>query len=88
LLWVIKMAAGTPSQAFSLSASPLPTQFYLGNFTDLLFARDMAGHWLFLHQLFNSVVVSLATHVDRRGAGDDRRVRRFHDFRSRAARRA
>jgi len=59
VLWVIKMAL-TPSQAFSLSASPLPTQFYLGNFTDLLFARDMAGHWLFAHQLFNSVVVSLA----------------------------
>jgi len=60
VLWVIKMAL-TPSQAFSLSANPLPTQFYLGNFTDLLLARDMAGHWLFAHQLFNSVVVSLAT---------------------------
>jgi arabinogalactan oligomer / maltooligosaccharide transport system permease protein len=62
VLWVIKMAL-TPSQAFSLSANPLPTHFYLGNFKDLIFARDMAGHWLFAHQLFNSVMVSVATTI-------------------------
>jgi len=60
VLWVIKMAL-TPSQAFSLSANPLPTTVSLDNFRDLIFARDMAGHWLFAHQLFNSVAVSLAT---------------------------
>jgi arabinogalactan oligomer/maltooligosaccharide transport system permease protein len=60
VLWVIKMAL-TPSQAFSLSANPLPTQIHFGNFRDLLLARDMAGHWLFAHQLANSVLVSVAT---------------------------
>ena len=62
VLWVIKMAL-TPSQAFSLSANPLPTHFYLGNFADLILARDMAGNWLFAHQLFNSVMVSAVTTV-------------------------
>ena len=62
VLWVIKMAV-TPSQAFSLSANPLPTEVSLSNFRDLIFARDMAGHWLFGHQLFNSIIVSVATTV-------------------------
>lgn len=60
VLWVIKMAL-TPSQAFSMSLNPLPTSFSLRNFQDLISARDMAGHWLFGHQLFNSAVVSIAT---------------------------
>ena len=60
VLWVIKMAL-TPSQAFSLSANPLPTQVSWANFADLILARDLAGHWLFAHQLANSVIVSVAT---------------------------
>ncbi len=60
VLWVIKMALGS-SQSFSLSANPLPAELSLGNFEQLLTATDMQGHWLFARQLFNSVVVSLAT---------------------------
>lgn len=60
VLWVIKMAL-TPSQAFSLSLSPIPEEVSSANFIDLFTARDMAGHFLFAHQLFNSLVVSVAT---------------------------
>lgn len=60
VLWVIKMAL-TPSQAFSMSVNPIPTEFSTANFEDLLFAQDMEGHWLFARQFFNSVVVSAAT---------------------------
>jgi arabinogalactan oligomer/maltooligosaccharide transport system permease protein len=62
VLWVVKMAL-TPSQTFSLSASPLPETVSLANFRDLVLARDMQGHWLFFHQLANSLVVSAATTV-------------------------
>lgn len=62
VLWVVKMAL-TPSQAFSMSINPIPTEFSLQNFRDLLFAQDMEGHWLFLRQFVNSVLVSLATTV-------------------------
>jgi arabinogalactan oligomer/maltooligosaccharide transport system permease protein len=62
VLWVVRMAL-TPSQAFSLSASPVPETVSLSNFHDLLAARDMAGHWLFARQLLNSIVVSAATTV-------------------------
>ncbi|MGM0559378.1 MAG: sugar ABC transporter permease, partial [Myxococcota bacterium] len=60
VLWVVKMAL-TPSQAFSMSVNPLPTEFSLSNFKDLLFMQDMEGHWLFFHQLANSVVVAVVT---------------------------
>ncbi|MBO4441067.1 sugar ABC transporter permease [bacterium] len=60
VLWVIKMAL-SPSQGFSLSANPLPTEFYLGNFRDVIFTKDSAGGWLFGRQFLNSVVISAAT---------------------------
>lgn len=62
VLWVIKMAL-TPSQAFSMSISPIPDQVSLSNFKDLILAKDMAGHWLFAYQLYNSMVVSIATTI-------------------------
>ncbi|MFP4599597.1 MAG: sugar ABC transporter permease [Persicimonas sp.] len=62
VLWVVKMAFA-PSQAFSMSANPLPTEFSLTNFEDLLTAQDMAGNWLFIRQFFNSVLVAVATTV-------------------------
>ena len=62
LLWVIKMAL-TPSQAFSLSVSPIPNEISSSNFRDLVTNQDLTGHYLFFHQLFNSVVVSLATMI-------------------------
>ena len=62
VLWVLKMAL-SPSQGFSLSASPIPRHVTLQNFADVLFSRDAAGHWLFGHQLANSLIVSLAVTV-------------------------
>ncbi len=58
IAWVVKMAL-TPSQGFSLSASPIPEHVTLANFADVLGARD-GGHWLFGRQLANSLAVSLA----------------------------
>jgi len=62
VLWVLKMAL-SPSQAFSLSVNPLPDTVSFKNFADLLSASDMQGNWLFGHQLFNSLAVSLATTI-------------------------
>jgi arabinogalactan oligomer/maltooligosaccharide transport system permease protein len=62
VLWVVKMAF-TPSQAFSMSANPIPTEFSLSNFEDLLYAQDMAGNWLFVRQFINSIAVAAATTV-------------------------
>jgi len=60
VLWVVKMAL-TPSDAFDLSANPIPTQVSLGNFSDLLDSTDMQGRKLFWYWVRNSVIVSLAT---------------------------
>ncbi len=62
VLWVLKMAL-SPSQGFSLSASPIPSHVTLQNFADVLGSRDAAGHWLFGRQLANSLIVSLAVTV-------------------------
>jgi arabinogalactan oligomer/maltooligosaccharide transport system permease protein len=59
VLWVVKMAL-SPSQAFAVSPSPLPTQVTLQNFVDVLATHDDAGRWLFGRQLFNSIVVAAA----------------------------
>jgi len=59
VLWVIKMAL-SPSQAASLSPSPLPTAVTLQNFIDVVTTHDGAGRWLFGRQLANSIVVSAA----------------------------
>jgi len=60
VLWVVKMAL-TPSQAFSLSANPLPETLSFDNFRDLLTASNLAGEWLFGHWLMNSILVSAVT---------------------------
>jgi arabinogalactan oligomer/maltooligosaccharide transport system permease protein len=62
VLWVLKMALA-PSQGFSLSANPLPREITLQNFRDVIGAHDAAGHWLFGHQLVNSLAVSIATTI-------------------------
>lgn len=56
VLWVIKMAL-SPSQSFSMSANPLPTEVTLDNFIHIF---TMSGG-VFWRQLFNSLVISLAT---------------------------
>lgn len=60
VLWVINMAL-TPSQAFAMSASPIPAEVSLTNFEDLLTARGADGTWLFLRQFLNSILVAVAT---------------------------
>jgi len=65
VLWVVKMAL-TASQGFSLSALPVPwppSSITLDNFRYVLTTENMAGDWLFGHQLLNSVIVSAATMV-------------------------
>jgi arabinogalactan oligomer / maltooligosaccharide transport system permease protein len=65
VLWVLKMAL-TASQGFSLSALPIPwppSSITLDNFRYVLATENMAGDWLFGHQLLNSVIVSAATMV-------------------------
>jgi arabinogalactan oligomer/maltooligosaccharide transport system permease protein len=61
-LWVVKMAL-SPSQAFSMSLSPLPEAVTLDNFRFVLGPTDAQGGWLFGRQLWNSVVVSGLTTV-------------------------
>ncbi len=60
VLWVIKMALSS-GQGFSLSANPIPTEFTLSNFKDVIFTTDSNGSWLFGRQFLNSVVISAAT---------------------------
>ncbi len=62
VLWVVKMSF-SKSQAFGLSASLWPAHPTLQNYIDVVSDTDSAGHWLFGHQLFNSVVVSAGTTV-------------------------
>ncbi len=56
VLWVVKMAL-SPSQAFSLSPSPIPEQVSAQNFMHLFTMKD----GIFWRQLFNSIVISAAT---------------------------
>ena len=56
VLWVLKMAL-SPSQGFSMSASPLPEQVTLDNFHYIF---TMQGG-IFWRQLFNSLLISGAT---------------------------
>lgn len=62
VLWVIKMAL-SPTQSFSLSVSPWPTEVSLANFADVLLRQDADGRYLFIRQLINSLVVSAAVTV-------------------------
>ncbi len=59
VLWVIKIAL-TPSQVFSVGASPIPDTVSLQNFTEVIGTYD-GETWLFGRQLFNSLVISGAT---------------------------
>ena len=62
VLWVVKMSF-SKSQAFGLSASLWPAHPTFQNYIDVVSQTDSSGHWLFGHQLFNSVVVSAGTTV-------------------------
>lgn len=58
VLWVVKMAL-SPSQSFSMSGNPLPTEITFDNFAHLF----TMGDGIFWRQLFNSVAISAATTV-------------------------
>jgi arabinogalactan oligomer/maltooligosaccharide transport system permease protein len=58
VLWVVKMAL-SPSQGFSMSGNPLPTEVSGENFMYIF----TMGDGLFWRQLFNSIVVSAVTTV-------------------------
>jgi arabinogalactan oligomer/maltooligosaccharide transport system permease protein len=60
VLWVVKMAL-SPSQSFSLSVNPLPTEVTTANFEAVIGTVDAGGAWLFGRQLLNSLVVSGVT---------------------------
>lgn len=60
VLWVVKMAI-TPNEVAGLSSSLIPDTVTLDNFRHVMFRTDDAGHYLFLYQLRNSVVVALIT---------------------------
>lgn len=62
VLWVVRMAL-SPSQAFASGLSPIPTDVTLQNFKDVVGHTDLAGTWVFGHQLLNSLVVAAATAV-------------------------
>jgi arabinogalactan oligomer / maltooligosaccharide transport system permease protein len=59
ILWVLTMAL-TPEQTFSMGAIPIPREVGLDNFRDVIGTTDAHG-WLFGKQLFNSLLVSVAT---------------------------
>jgi arabinogalactan oligomer/maltooligosaccharide transport system permease protein len=58
LLWVVRMAL-SPSQGFSLGLGL--DGWTLANFRAVVGTTTSTGEWLFLRQLFNSLVVSAAT---------------------------
>ena len=62
VLWVLRMAF-TDSQSFAMGLSPIPEHFSMSNFFAVFGHHDLDGTWVFGHQLFNSLIISLATAV-------------------------
>lgn len=62
VLFVLDMAL-TPSQSFTMSALPFPTEPSLVNFIDVIGTTDSDGGWLFGQQLFNSLFVAVVTSI-------------------------
>jgi arabinogalactan oligomer / maltooligosaccharide transport system permease protein len=60
VLWVVSTAL-SPSRTPSASALPLPTDPSLKHLREVVLSQNGEGTWLFGRQLFNSLVVSLAT---------------------------
>ncbi len=59
VFWVLRMAFDTEGPTTNLSF--VPTTFTLEHFRAVVGAHDAQGNWVFGHQLWNSVVISLAT---------------------------
>ncbi len=61
VLWVVQMAL-SPSQAFATGILPIPTEITFEHFAAVLGTTD-GEVWLFGRQLFNSLVVAIATAI-------------------------
>lgn len=62
VLWVVKIAL-SPSAGLPSGVSPIPTEVTFDHFAAVLGRRDQFGQLLFPIQLWNSIVVSVATTV-------------------------
>ena len=60
VLWVVKIAL-SPASGLGTGFNPFPTSITLEHFARVLGSRDSIGNYLFPIQLFNSLVVSVAT---------------------------
>ncbi|MBK8170662.1 MAG: ABC transporter permease subunit [Sandaracinaceae bacterium] len=60
ILWVVSLALA-PSGAPDARALPIPDSISFHSFASVLFRQNSSGTWVFAVQLFNSVVISLAT---------------------------
>ncbi len=60
VLWVVKIAL-SPSSGLPSGVSPIPTEVTFDHFAAVLGRRDQFGQLLFPVQLWNSIVVSVAT---------------------------
>ena len=57
VLWVLRLAL-SPTEALTLSASPIPTSITWEHFEAFVLGRDAQGRWLFGRQLWASLWVS------------------------------
>jgi arabinogalactan oligomer/maltooligosaccharide transport system permease protein len=62
VLWVLKVAL-SPKQTLDASPNIIPTSITMDNFISVTSQHDSTGAWLFGHQLWNSIMVSLATTI-------------------------
>ena len=60
LLWVIRLSL-EPKESLLATLNPWPVHATLKNFSAVIWATDSHGRWLFGHQLFASLFVSMAT---------------------------
>lgn len=63
LMIVLRIAFSPGSSGANKSLSPIPEEWSLGNFAEVVSATSAQGEWLFGRQLLNSVVISIATTV-------------------------
>ncbi|MBL6976382.1 MAG: ABC transporter permease subunit [Deltaproteobacteria bacterium] len=63
VLWVFKIALSGGNTFGGAELSPIPSVVSDANFVSVVSTRDAQGHWLFGHQLLNSVLVSVLTTI-------------------------
>ena len=63
LMIVLRIAFSPGSSGANKSLSPLPAEWSIDNFAEVVSATSAQGEWLFGRQLLNSVVISVATTV-------------------------